>query len=64
MKNNRNQDLYTWCLEQAAAKYMGHLSDEQIKKLNDVQFNWEYYEGVLDKLGFDWISNSPLNNEE
>lgn len=51
--------LYTWCLEQAAARYMEKLSQSQIEKLNSIDFPWKMYEEKLDELGFDWVKNSP-----
>lgn len=61
---NHNQrspepDLYNWCLEQAAMRFMGKLSQEQIDKLNSINFPWAYYEQELDNLGFHWAKNNP-----
>ena len=51
--------LYNWCLDQAAARYMGALSQDKIEKLNALEFPWAYYEEELDKLGFHWNKNNP-----
>lgn len=51
--------LYDWCLEQASARFMGLLSQEQIDKLNSTDFPWAYYEEELDKLGYNWKKNNP-----
>lgn len=53
------KELFDWCLEQAAARYMGKLSQEKIDKLNSIGFPWDYYEEELDKLGFHWEKNNP-----
>ena len=57
-KLNENE-LYNWCLEQAAARFMGTLSQDKIDKLNSLEFPWAYYEEELDKLGFHWRKNNP-----
>lgn len=54
-----SQDLYNWCLEQASARYCNQLTEEQLKKLNDIDFPWAYYEDELDKLGYHWKKNNP-----
>lgn len=54
-----NPSLYNWCLEQAAARYMGQLTQRQIDLLNAENFPWDYYENELDKLGCDWKMNNP-----
>jgi hypothetical protein len=64
MKNVKKDDLFNWCLEQAAAKYMGTLDQEKIDKLNALEFPWSYYEEELDKLGFHWAKNSPTGKDE
>lgn len=51
------ENLYAWCLEQAADKLMGTMSKEHLEKLNDIGFPWSYYEGELDKLGFNLDKN-------
>ena len=51
--------LYNWCLEQASARFMGLLSQEQIDKLNSTGFDWVYYENELDNLGYHWKKNKP-----
>lgn len=51
--------LYNWCLEQASDRYRGLLSEEQIDKLNSIDFPWGYYEEELDKLGYHWQKNNP-----
>ena len=54
-----NQDLYSWCLEQASDRYCGTLSQDKIDKLNQQEFPWTYYENELDKLGYHWKKNNP-----
>lgn len=54
MNEKQLQELYEWCLEQAADRYMGNLSQEKIDKLNSIGFEWERYEHDLDELGFSW----------
>ncbi len=53
------QALFDWCLLQASERYMGHLSVDQVDKLNSIGFPWAYYEEELDKLGYDWKRNNP-----
>ena len=62
--NSNNNELYVWCLEQAAARYMGLLSQEQISKLDAVGFPWERYETALTELGFDWKMNKPNKRKQ
>ena len=59
MKKISERELYLWCLQQAADRYMGTLSQDKIDLLNDELFPWGYYEEQLDKMGFDWKKNNP-----
>lgn len=59
MNEKQLQELYEWCLEQAADRYMGNLSQEKIDKLDSIGFPWERYENDLDELGFSWKENNP-----
>lgn len=63
MKNierNKMQNINnTWCLEQAAARFMDNLSQEQIDVLTSLDFPWNYWENELDKAGFHWNKNNP-----
>lgn len=59
MKKISKQELYTWCLEQASARFMGTLSQDKIDKLNELNFPWEIYEEELDNLGYAWELNNP-----
>ncbi len=56
---DKQQALFNWCLEQASARYMGLLSQEQIDKLNSLEFPWSHFEEELDKLGYSWNRNNP-----
>lgn len=51
--------LYNWCLEQAIARFMGNLTQEQEDHLNELGFPWDVYEEKLDELGFRWARNNP-----
>lgn len=64
MKNVKKEDLFDWCLEQVAARYMETLDQDKIDKLNSIEFPWEYYEDELDKLGFNWEKNSPTGKDK
>lgn len=50
MKNLNHKDLYKWCVELAQARRKGTLSQEQIDKLNSLNFPWAYYEDEFDQL--------------
>ncbi len=54
-----NKQLFDWCLEQAHARYTGQLTQDQLNKLNGIDFPWAYYENELDKLGYSWKKNNP-----
>lgn len=54
-----NQALYTWCLENASARFMGILEQDKIDKLNSDEFDWIYWEEELDKMGYRWDLNNP-----
>lgn len=41
--------LYNWCLEQAATRAMGNLSQDKIDKLNSIGFPWAYYAEKLEE---------------
>lgn len=41
-------ELFVWCLQQAAARYMGDLSQDRIDDLNSINFPWHLYEAHLD----------------
>jgi hypothetical protein len=57
--SKKDQEIYDWCLEQAANRFMGKLSQAKIDKLNSIEFPWAHYEEELDKLGFYWEKNNP-----
>lgn len=59
MTKPNEEELYVWCLEQAAMRYRGELSLEQMAKLDVLGFPWELYERKLDELGFDWDKDKP-----
>lgn len=54
-----NNSLFNWCLEQAHLRYTNQLSQEQLDKLNALNFPWAYYEEELTKLGYHWEKNKP-----
>lgn len=54
-----DESLYNWCLQQAMDRYMGTLSEDKLKKLEEIDFPFDYYEEELDKLGFHWEKNNP-----
>jgi len=55
----KQNELYNWCLEQAAARYIGTMTKEQFDSLQSLDFPWEYYENELNNLGFHWYKNNP-----
>lgn len=56
---NDPEDLYNWCLKQAAERYEVVLTEEKFQKLESLQFPWAYYENELDKFGYFWKKNNP-----
>lgn len=57
---NKDQNrIYEWCLEQAAKRHMGNLTQQQIEKLESLNFPFVLCEEELDKLGFHWQANNP-----
>ena len=51
MESKENeQELYQWCVEQAVRYETGQMSDEEFKKLQDIDFPFEHYSKEADKL--------------
>lgn len=59
MTKREQNDLHTWCLEQASARYMGILGQDEIDRLTSLDFPWAHFENELDKLGYSWEKNNP-----
>jgi hypothetical protein len=54
-----HEGLFEWCLQNAADRFMGELTQDQIDKLDCLDFPWDHYENILDKMGFNWKANNP-----
>ena len=48
--NKKEAPLWKWCMHQVIARGEGKLTDEQIQKMNDLNFPWAEYADELRKI--------------